>query len=163
MFASILIILILVFIALLAIINIYLLKFYCHREDKGWNKYFYCKILILLGLTLCQAQAFMVSLDVANSTDPLRTDGINMIVLWQIVYIVVLLMVSVFLPYALFFYETDEDNSICKRLCTALCYTIGAILVSALLLFVTWTFLKWTNLPYNEVALNFNSSFNRET
>ena len=104
MIASILIILILVFIAILSIINVYLLKLYCHKDDKGWKKSLYSKILIVIGLTLCQAQAFMVSLDVANSVDPLKTNGINMLLLWIIVYAVVLLMVSILLPYAIFFY-----------------------------------------------------------
>ena len=67
MVAPLYIILILVFIALLSIINVYLLKLYCHRDDKGWKKATYCKVLIVFGLTLCQAQALMVPLDVANA------------------------------------------------------------------------------------------------
>ncbi len=67
MVAPLYIILILVFIGILSVINVYLLKLYCHRDDKGWKKYIYCKVLIVLGLTLCQAQALMVPLDVANA------------------------------------------------------------------------------------------------
>lgn len=104
MIASILIILILVFIAILGVINVYLLKLYEHKDDKGWNNVTYCKILIIFGLTLCQAQAFMVSLDVANAVDPLSTNGINMLLLWTIVYAIVLLMITILLPYAMFFY-----------------------------------------------------------
>lgn len=104
MIAWILIVLILVFIAILALINLYLYKLYRHKDDKGWNHSLISKIFIVLGLTLCQAQAFMVSLDVANSVDPLVTDGINMLLLWSIAYFVVLLMVSILIPYAIFFY-----------------------------------------------------------
>lgn len=39
---------------------------YCHPDDKGWGNVVYCKILVVAGLTLCQAQALMVPLDVAN-------------------------------------------------------------------------------------------------
>jgi len=67
MVAPLYIILILIFMAILCIINVYLLKLYCHRDDKGWKKSVYCKVLIVFGLTLCQAQALMVPLDVANA------------------------------------------------------------------------------------------------
>ncbi len=139
MIVSILIILILAFIAILAVVNVYILKLYCHKDDKGWTNVLYCKILIVAGLTLCQAQAFMVSLDVANSVDPLSTNGIDMLTLWSIVYVVIILMVSILLPFALFFYETDQENTYCRRICAAVCYTFGAIAISSMLLFITWS------------------------
>lgn len=108
MIISILIILILVFIVILFGVNIYILRLYRHPDDKGWSNVLYCKVLVVLGLTLSQAQAFMVSLDVSNSSSPLSLDGIKMIDFWTFLYIIILLMVSVFLPFALFFYETDE-------------------------------------------------------
>ena len=99
-----LIILILVFIVILAGVNIYLLALYCHPDDKGWGNVVYCKILVVVGLTLCQAQALMVPLDVANDSALLLSGGISMIAFWTFLYILVLLMVSIFIPYALFFY-----------------------------------------------------------
>ncbi len=62
------IVLIVVFLIILLGINIYLLALYCHPDDKGWGNVLYCKILVVLGLTLCQAQALMVPLDVANES-----------------------------------------------------------------------------------------------
>ncbi len=92
-------------IVLLAV-NIYLLILYIHPDDKGWGTAVYCKILVILGLTLCQAQALMVPLDVANRTG-LVSDGIDMRAFWFFMYIIVLVFVSVFIPYAIFLYETD--------------------------------------------------------
>jgi LMBR1 domain-containing protein 1 len=58
--------LIALFIIVLFGVNIYLLALYVHPDDKGWGNALYCKILVVIGLTLCQAQALMVPLDVAN-------------------------------------------------------------------------------------------------
>lgn len=71
------IVLIVVFIIILLAVNIYLLALYCHPDDKGWGNVVYCKILVVAGLTLCQAQALMVPLDVANESS-LITGGLNM-------------------------------------------------------------------------------------
>ncbi len=100
---ALLIILIIVFIIILAGVNIYILALYCHPDDKGWGNVVYCKILVIVGLTLCQAQALMVPLDVANE-GALLPGGINMFAFWTFLYIIVLFMISVFIPFALFFY-----------------------------------------------------------
>ena len=47
-------------------INFYLLTVFTHKDDKGWIKKAVYKIIIILGLTLCQAQTLMIPLDVAN-------------------------------------------------------------------------------------------------
>jgi hypothetical protein len=50
---------------ILLLINIYILKLYLHPEDKGLTRAPYAKIIIILGLTICQAQALLVPLDVS--------------------------------------------------------------------------------------------------
>lgn len=55
-----------IFVIILIAINIYLLALYVHTDDKGFGTALYCKVLVVVGLTLCQAQALMVPLDVAN-------------------------------------------------------------------------------------------------
>lgn len=76
-----LIILALVFVAILLAINIYILKIYEHADDKGFLNAFYCKIFIILGSTLFQAQALLVPLDVANQS-ALIPGGIDMKSFW---------------------------------------------------------------------------------
>lgn len=98
-----LIILIIVFVIILAGINIYILALYCHPDDKGWGNVVYCKILVVVGLTLCQAQALMVPLDVANES-AISSDKISMFSFWTFLYITILIMISILLPYALFLY-----------------------------------------------------------
>ena len=89
-------------IVLLAV-NIYLLILYIHPDDKGWGTALYCKILVVLGLTLCQAQALMVPLDVANRS-ALLTDAIDMTAFWFFLYIIVLIFITILIPYAIFLY-----------------------------------------------------------
>lgn len=98
------IILIILFVIILTGINIYLLALYCHPDDKGWGNVVYCKILVVVGLTLCQAQALMVPLDVANESALLMEGGLDMQAFWTFLYITVLIMITILLPYALFLY-----------------------------------------------------------
>lgn len=92
-----------IFVFILLAINIYLLTLYVHTDDKGIGTALYCKVLVVLGLTLCQAQALLVPMDVANSS-PLDLEGIDMKSFWYLVYLVVIIFICLLLPFALFFY-----------------------------------------------------------
>lgn len=92
-----------IFVFILLAINIYLLTLYVHTDDKGMGTALYCKVLVVMGLTLCQAQALLVPLDVANNS-ALDLNGIDMKSFWYFVYLVVLLFICILLPFALFFY-----------------------------------------------------------
>lgn len=142
-----LIVLIVVMAIILLAVNIYLLILYIHPDDKGWGTAIYCKLLVVLGLTLCQAQALMVPLDVANQSN-LVGGGLDMRAFWFFLYIIILFFVTVLIPYAIFLYETDEEEPICTRLLKALAYLFGAIIISVLILFISWAFFKWVDLPY---------------
>lgn len=63
-----LIVLIVVMGLLLLGVNIYLLRNYLHPEDKKALRAPYAKIVVILGLTFCQAQALLIPLDVANNS-----------------------------------------------------------------------------------------------
>lgn len=97
-----LIALVIMFVIILLAINIYLLALYVHSDDKGIGTALYCKVLVVLGLTLCQAQALMVPLDVANAA--IDENGIDMKSFWYFIYLVVLIFMCLLLPFALFLY-----------------------------------------------------------
>jgi LMBR1 domain-containing protein 1 len=141
------IVLIVVMAIILLAVNIYLLILYIHPDDKGWGTALYCKILVVFGLTLCEAQALLVPLDVANQS-ALIPGGLNMQGFWYAIYIIVLIFVTILLPYAIFLYETDEEEPMGTRLLKALGYLFGAIVISVLILFISWAFFKWVDLPY---------------
>jgi len=147
-----LIVLIVIMTIILLAVNIYLLILYIHPDDKGWGSAVYCKILVILGLTLCQAQALMVPLDVANRSAVVN-DALDMRAFWFFLYIIVLFFITILIPYAIFLYETDEEDPMCSRLLKALAYLAGAIIISVLILFISWAFFKYVDLPYDEVTL----------
>lgn len=88
---------------ILLAINVYLLVLYIHPDDKGWGTAIYCKILVILGLTLCQAQALMVPLDVANRS-AVVSNALDMKSFWFFLYIIVLIFITILIPYAIFLY-----------------------------------------------------------
>ena len=45
-----------------------------------------------------------------------------------------------------------------KRLCTALCYTVGAIVITVMFVFISWAVFKWVSIPYTEIALDFSKN-----
>jgi len=51
----------------------------------------------------------MVPLDVANARS---NGGLDMKTFWFIIYCIIAFMVTVFLPFSIFLYETDEEKSI---------------------------------------------------
>lgn len=138
---------------ILIAINTYILTLYLHPDDKGFKKSIYGKIIIIAGLTICQAQALMVPLDVANyvgtNDNPLAScNGIHMGDYWIIVYLVLLGFVCVFIPFATFFYESDTDYSFFKRLLRAFLYLFVTLAISAMIIFISWNFLKYADVPY---------------
>lgn len=142
-----------IFVLILLAINIYLLALYVHVDDKGWGTAVYCKILVIVGLTLCQAQALMVPLDVANNSAQ-DSSGIDMKGFWLFIYGTVIVFICLLLPFALFFYETDEDDGYCKRLLKAAIYTFLANIISILILFISWNYLQYVELPITTVSAN---------
>lgn len=140
-----------IFVIILLAINIYILALYVHTDDKGFGTALYCKVLVVIGLTLCQAQALLVPLDVANAS-ALDPTGIDMKGFWYFIYMTVLIFICLLMPFALFFYETDEDDGICKRIISSVIYTVIANIVSILLLFITWNFFKFVQLPVRSIA-----------
>jgi len=55
-----------------------------------------------------ECQVLMLALDVVNYRE---NTNIDMFVFWQIVYMSSLFLCTIVLPFAYFFYETDEDQS----------------------------------------------------
>lgn len=67
--------------------------------------------------------------------------------LWYIVYIMILIMVTILLPFAMLFYNTDDDQPFFRRFLVTLCL-LGVILAIILvILIVSWIFLKYANIP----------------
>ena len=77
---------------------------------------------------------------------------------WYAIYIISLVLITCLLPYAIFFYETDPDKTVIRRLVTALIYTIITLILVCILLFVSWAFLRYVNIPVDDIAISTYSS-----
>jgi LMBR1 domain-containing protein 1 len=117
----------------------------------------------VFGLLLVWSQALLLPLDVANNHFYPNSGGIDMKVLWYIVYMSSLVMITVLLPYAMLFYETDEERPMCKRLLTALCYLCIALTVTLIILLVSWVFLKYADIPVTVISLQYDGTVSSQT
>ena len=106
---ALLVIITLVFVALLIAVNIYILRLYVHADDKALGTALYCKILIVIGSTLFQTPALLVSLDVSNESAYIDSSGLDIKSFWYFIYLLVVVFICFLLPFALLFYETDGD------------------------------------------------------
>lgn len=113
---------------------------------------------MVLGLLLVWSQALLLPLDVANNHFYPSSGGLNMKTLWYIVYLSSLIMITVLLPYAMLFYETDEERPLCKRLLTALCFLCIALVVVLIILLVSWIWLKYADIPVTIITQAYDSS-----
>lgn len=97
---------IIAFVLILFGVNIYLLFLYIHHDDKRLCASPYAKIFIVLGLTVCQAQALLVPLDVTNNSALLSPSDrqLDMGLLWLIIYCTLLAFICILIPFAIFFY-----------------------------------------------------------
>ena len=60
----------------------------------------------MLAFMICECQILMLPLDVVNSRE---NTNIDMFIFWQVIYMSSLFMTTIIIPFAFFFYDTDED------------------------------------------------------
>ncbi|XP_020250628.1 LOW QUALITY PROTEIN: LIMR family protein Os06g0128200-like [Asparagus officinalis] len=121
---------------LVVLFNIYLLVNYQHPDDV--NQAYFPKLVVVAGLSHIHPHA---PADVANR-QACRTPSTNgacdvtlpMKTLWLVVYIVDAVLVFFFIPFAMFYYEGDQDKSVAKRLRSALLWVLASAVVCALAL-----------------------------
>lgn len=100
---------------LVLLVSVYLLINYQHPDDA--NQAYFPKLVVVLGLTVAVLSILMLPADVANRqacskavysgacnlTLPMKT-------LWLVVYIVDAVLVFLVIPFAMFYYEGDQDK-----------------------------------------------------
>ncbi|KAL0333199.1 UNVERIFIED_CONTAM: LIMR family protein [Sesamum angustifolium] len=105
------------------------------------NQAYFPKFVVVLGLSIAAISILMLPADVANRqacrhaiyngacslTLPMKD-------LWLAIYIVDAVLVFFVIPFAMFYYEGDQDKSVGKRLKSALIWVILTAVVCALLL-----------------------------
>ncbi|CAD8086320.1 unnamed protein product [Paramecium primaurelia] len=154
-----LIIIVCVLALLLMYVNVYLLALYCHPEDGGFGSSFFCKIVVVLGLTLSWCQTLMLTLDVTNERNQ---QGLDMHLCWIIIYISVFVMLVFLIPIAIFYYESDDEKPICQRITLTLVQEFMVLVFAFLTIFLTYFWLRDALVPVTvqvqDATLQFQSS-----
>ncbi|KAG6745262.1 hypothetical protein POTOM_051911 [Populus tomentosa] len=119
--------------------NIYLLVNYQHPDDK--NQAYFPKFVVVFGLFVAAISILMLPADVANRQacrHAIYNGACNLTLpmkdLWIAVYIVDAVLVFFIIPFAMFYYEGDQDKSVAKRIKSALLWVITTAVVCGLVL-----------------------------
>ena len=75
-----------------------------------------------------------------------------MAIFWLFLYIALLGFISVLIPFAIFFYESDPERSILQRLLRSFGYLLLTLVISSMILFISWNFLQYVDLPFTEIS-----------
>lgn len=124
---------------LVCIFNVYLLVNYQHPDDV--NQAYFPKFVVVLGLSVAAISILMLPADVANRQacqHAIYNGACNytlpMKQLWLAIYILDAILVFFIIPFAMFYYEGDQDKTIGKRIKSALVWVGMTAIVCALAL-----------------------------
>ena len=144
-----LIIVTVLFAIITVLVNIYLLALYCHSDDKGWGASGFAQGVVVFGLTLSWAIVLMLPLDVGNA----RGDGeIDMMNFWIAIMMIIAIVIAILIPCAIYFYESDEDDSIKRRLTWTICQEVCTLGIALAILFITRIFWRWADIPVERIS-----------
>eukprot|EP00753_Platysulcus_tardus_P002568 PLAT11677.1.p1 GENE.PLAT11677.1~~PLAT11677.1.p1 ORF type:complete len:560 (+),score=308.21 PLAT11677.1:87-1682(+) len=151
---------------LLLVINFYLLVYYQHPDDK--NVAYFPKVLVVFGLLFVEACVLLLPLDVANKSGSIACNawqadgiysvafcgGLNMTLLWQIVYMSIAVFIVVLIPFAILYYEADDgmDNVGNSQFCSALKFEVVLLVVIVGLSAILFALANTTQLPLTEMV-----------
>ncbi|KAG1339050.1 putative LIMR family protein [Cocos nucifera] len=152
---------------LVLLVSIYLLVNYQHPDDV--NQAYFPKLVVVLGLSVAVISILMLPADVANRhacrhaiyngacnlTLPMKT-------LWFVVYIADAVLVFFVIPFAMFYYEGDQDKSVAKRLKSALLWVVTSAIVCGLVLGILYALVgkvDFTVRHLSSSAISFPSSW----
>ncbi|GAU47804.1 hypothetical protein TSUD_263360 [Trifolium subterraneum] len=141
------------------IFNVYLLVNYQHPDDV--NQAYFPKFVVVLGLSVAAISILMLPADVANRhacRHAIYNGACNLTLpmkdLWLAVYILDAILVFFVIPFAMFYYEGDQDKSIGKRVKSALCWMVTTAIVCALLLGILYG-MCWTYFLTAEESIDY--------
>mmetsp|Transcript_106714 Transcript_106714/g.147721 ORF Transcript_106714/g.147721 Transcript_106714/m.147721 type:complete len:88 (-) Transcript_106714:576-839(-) len=86
----------------------------------------------------------MLPLDVQNTRDE---TNFHMKEFWYIVFMTSLFLALVILPFALFYYEADEEKDFKWRLCSAFKSLVISIFLCSCVIFPTYAFMRYSYIP----------------
>ena len=103
----------------------------------------------MVSFMLAQCQIMILPLDLINLRE---NTNVDMFVFWQVIYMSSLFMCTTFLPFAYFFYDTEEDKDYKTRFCTAFKNTIFCFLAFSLIHMPMFSILRHALIPVESLA-----------
>ncbi|XP_078432432.1 LIMR family protein Os06g0128200-like [Wolffia australiana] len=156
---------------LVFLFNVYLLVNYQHPDDA--NQAYFPKAVVVFGLSVAAISILMLPADVANRQACRRAiyNGacdltLPMKDLWLAVYIIDAILVFFIIPFAMFYYEGDQDKSVGKRLTSALIWVFLSALICGLVLGILYGLvgkLDFTVRRLPSSVIEFPTDWNRFT
>ncbi|GFY83775.1 LMBR1-like membrane protein [Actinidia rufa] len=124
---------------LVFLFNVYLLVNFQHPDDA--NQAYFPKFVVVLGLSVAAISILMLPADVANRQacqHAIYNGACNLTLpmkdLWLAIYILDAILVFFVIPFAMFYYEGDQDKSVGKRMKSALMWVVTTAIVCGLVL-----------------------------
>ena len=138
---------------ILLISNIYILIYFSHPDDRTSCSGWFLKILVIIGLTLAWFQVLLLPLDVNN----IRTfgSGLNMKVLWYILFISIMVYVLILFPISSSYYETDEDWSCGEKISHSISWFLVYIILFGGLSIVLYFTIGIAEIPIQTISCNY--------
>lgn len=149
---------------LVLLFNVYLLVNYQHPDDA--NQAYFPKFVVVLGLSIALISILMLPADVANRQacrHAIYNGACNLTLpmkqLWLAVYIADAILVFFIIPFAMFYYEGDQDKTVGKRIKGALCWVTVTAIVCALLLGILYGLAGKVDFTVRHLSSSTTSSF----
>lgn len=143
-----------IFLALLAVANFYILVYFQHEEDK--NTAIFPKIIVVVSLTLAFANVLLLPMDVGNR----NSDGeIPMEILWIVIYVLIGVLSVIVIPFAIFYYEAeDPTKGNADQIKTAVLWELGALIIFVIVTIILYFTLGVAEVPVTKLFANLQPS-----
>ncbi|KAA0152010.1 hypothetical protein FNF29_04125 [Cafeteria roenbergensis] len=166
---------------LLTGMNYVVYRFYAAEDMKGnWLSYIFLHFCLLVA----ECTVLLLPFDVGNRSGIVgcgvwktQCGGLDLMLVWQIVYCIVAGLVVVGVPFAIFYYETEDeglssDQSAIKRniaafqgccgcakvVCVAFTYTLVLTVLAVIVLLISWVFLSFAEIPYQSTVVDVSTA-----
>ena len=138
-----LILIVLIMLVLLGVINLYIMAHYSHPLESKFGGSIFAKVIIILALMMAQGQILLLPLDVS---DVQNDAGLDMKSFWYTLTMTSAIFIFFILPVAMFYYETEGDE-LKSRVWHAVMMEFFFIVISCLIVFVTYATLSNADIP----------------
>lgn len=132
------------------IINVRILLYYQQPEDGKFSQSVFCKVIIVLSMTLAWFVNVLLPVDVRNSRP---VPGIlDMEILWTAGFIGLATCLVIVVPAAMFYVEVEGDDVVKKKKKHVLCYLSLTIFFGMSIVAISYPFLSHASIPIVEYA-----------